>query len=879
MRRFVFHSIFILTAITILYSCSPTKNTALRRFYNNLVSRYNIYFNGSEAMQQGVLQLVNNHKDDFSGIISLFPYGTQQEADAVRPLMDRAYEKGSKVIINRSMLFRGVEYNNWVDDSYLLIGKSYFFKKEFIAANEVFDFISRNFPKNKLRFDAQLWLAKSNIFYGRPQRADAILVNLEPFVNKGETSKEVRSMFPIVKAYLLIKTDRLKPASEYLEKALKEKQNRRTRIRLNFVAGQVNQRLGENQKAIDFYLRTLRLAPPYELAFNARLFAAECYDTSLGKNDNIIAELFKMIKDSKNKDYLDRIYYALANIELKKGNNDKAIEYLKLSASSSTVNNIQKGFTYKKLSELFFSLQKYQETKIYLDSTIAFLPKEHEQFKSIEEKSKILTDLVANLHTIQLQDSLVKLARMSERERNAVIDNLITEHIQQEELRKEEERKKELAALLESNQRGQAPTTLPSNVWYFYNPSAVSFGKSEFTRTWGTRKLEDLWRLRVKDMQNFETADGTQKNEESGDTTALSLEQKDPRDRAFYIKDIPKTEEDINIALEKVEEAHYRAAVIYKQDLKDLPPAIELFETLLSRFPNTEFKLQTYYNLYLIFDNLKQNDSKQKYAQLITANFPESSFAKIINDPDYFKNLEKQADEVNLLYTETYNAFINNNCNLVIRNSNLALEKYSNPEMLVKFEFLKAKCLGRTKGRDSYIAQLEHILANYPESNVTALARLNLNFFTEKDSISESKGKESDTNIVKTQATQSIYTVSPSSFHLFLLLVDLKTSNIVAIREAISDFNKDAFPLSNLSVNSLFLTSTRQMVTVSRFNNQDEAIKYLRLIQNYNNLNTLTANTNPVLVVITAENYPIFFKDKNEKTYLDFFLENYINKF
>lgn len=877
MKKTLYQSFILLVIITIIHSCAPTKNTASRRFFNNLVSKYNIYFNGKEAMRVGVEQLNNNHKDDYSNILKIFPYGTEQNADAIKPMMNRAYEKGSKVILKHSMLFRNVEYNNWVDDSYILIGKSFFYKQEYIVANESFEFVSRNFPKSQSRFEAQLWLAKSHTFAGRYQRADVVLTSLEPFVDRGETSKEVKRKFPLVKADYLIRTGQYSLAAEYLEKALKEKQKRKTKIRISFIAGQLYQKIGNNQKAIFHYLNTLKLTPPYEIAFHSRLFAAECYDTSDGKNESILSELNKMIKDAKNKDYLDRIYYALANIELKKNNQAKAIEYLKLSAISSVDNNIQKGLTYKKLSELHFDMKKYQETKIYLDSTIAFLPKDYETYKEIEQKSKILTDLVENLYTIQLNDSLIKLSLMSENERNSVIDKIITEIIKKEQEEKELERQREIALLNQRNPNPQTPAIGQSNVWYYYNSAAVNFGKTEFVKIWGTRKLEDLWRLRDKELQSFDFNEIANEDLEDEETVGQSRAEQNPKDRAFYIKDIPNTPEKVEKAKEKILKSHYKAAVIYKDELKDFPPSVELFEALLKRFPDSEFELQTFYNLYLIFNQTQDNTKKQYYAQLLLTEYPESSFAKIINDPDYFANITKQADEVNLFYSQTYEAYQNNDCNTVTKNSNIAIDKYSSTEVIAKFEYLKALCIARTKNKAEYLAQLTHIVTNYPNTEVAALAQTNLDFLVEKEKDPQIEEKEGKTNDIGAEPSE-LYKVSPESFHLFILLVDLKTANLSSIREVVTDFNNEFFPTANLNLNSLFLTSTRQMLTITRFNNQEEALKYLRLIQNNTKVRSSVDPTNPTFLIITAENYPVFFKEKNEQQYLDFFKKNYEKK-
>ena len=178
----------VLFAVTLLNSCSTEKNTATRRFYHNLVSRYNIYYNGKETMIQAMSQLEQNHKDDYAEIISILQYGSEKDLESIIPLMERVSEKGSKIVLKHSMKFDGVEYNNWVKDAYLMIGKSRFFKHEYYSAIEMFDFIANNFNENQIRLDALLWKAKSNLYLGKYKECNDVLSTLESEMKKADVS-------------------------------------------------------------------------------------------------------------------------------------------------------------------------------------------------------------------------------------------------------------------------------------------------------------------------------------------------------------------------------------------------------------------------------------------------------------------------------------------------------------------------------------------------------------------------------------------------------------------------------------------------------------------------------------------------------------------
>jgi tetratricopeptide (TPR) repeat protein len=866
------YSLLIL-GIVLIWSCAPTKNTAMRRSYHNMVSRYNIYYNGRDALRQGQLQLQQNHKDDYTGILDLLQYAGENEVTSVIPMMDRASEKGSKLILKHSMNFGGNEYNRWVDDAYLLIGKARFFKRDYIGANEMFDFVSKRFTKSPIRYEALLWMAKSHLYAGKLSRCDALFGMIEPHISKGETTKWVEKNFYIIKAQYLIRSGNLEEASTCLDKALTMKQPRMKKIRITFVAGQVNQKLGRNEKALEYYQSCIKMNPPYDIAFHAKIFSAECYDAGMGGGNAILDELFKMLKDSKNKDYFDEIYYALANIELKKDNTEKGIEYLKLSVSSSVNNDLQKGLSFYKLATLHFEMKKYKESKMFYDSTLAFLPKKYENYPVIEEKAKILTGLIDNLYTIELEDSLQRLANMSEKERFAVIDKIIADLIKEEELEKQRERERQHAAMQQKDPNQQI-TQAPGSSWYFYNPSAVNYGMNEFVRMWGERKLEDLWRLADKEVSVFSEFNDPE-NPNDPETNDSVAKAKNPKDRAYYLRDIPDTPEKIAKSNEKIKMAFYKAGSIYKDELKDFIPATELFEALLQRFPINEFELQTYYNLYVLYKNLNNSSGENKYKNLILQKYPDSDFAKIITDPDYFKKIAQQSDEVKSYYKQTWQLYQDGMYQSVILFADSAIEKYNDPQLLPKFEYLKAISLAKTQGVDSMIVQLEHIVTNYPESDIRPLAENVLNYYREPGSNETSETIEGDK---ETTTSAPLYKPTPDSYHLFVLIVDVITADMNSIKALMSDHNTQYFSTKNLTVSSLFLNDKRHVLTVSRFNNQADAENYYKIFTGNTSLLDGIGSTNPVYFVISTDNYPAFYKDKDEEAYQDFFRRYYLSK-
>ena len=89
--------------IVFFAGCSPEKNTSSTRAYHNLTSHYNIYFNGEQSFIKGVEKIDNSFQNNYSQILSVFNYVDADLASQVKPQMDRAIRKATKVITLHSI--------------------------------------------------------------------------------------------------------------------------------------------------------------------------------------------------------------------------------------------------------------------------------------------------------------------------------------------------------------------------------------------------------------------------------------------------------------------------------------------------------------------------------------------------------------------------------------------------------------------------------------------------------------------------------------------------------------------------------------------------------------------------------------------------------
>jgi tetratricopeptide (TPR) repeat protein len=836
-----------------------------------------MFWNGRESYREGVAQLNKTVKDNYNDILRVNNYGNESEAQALNPYMDKAIEKASLNIERHSMYFNRREYVRWIDDSYMLIGLSYFYKQDYNKARRTFEFISGEYKDNPIRYEALLWFANSYNQLKKYKRTQSVLDNLVSEMNKDpKAPSKVQKNIPLITADMFIMQKKYSQAKEPLEDALYFNHKKNAEARIRFILGQIYQQEGELYKAMDYYKEVIRMNPPYEMAFNASINLAQSYDVRFGIDSKaIVRNLEKMLKEDKNKDFLDQIYYALADIAAKDGEDTLAVHYLKLSVARSSKNNYQKVTSALKLGNLLFEHADYKLSQAYYDTAVQVMPKDYPDYTKIKTRTEYLTELVQNLIVIETEDSLQKIAGMTKEERLAVIDKIIEELKKQEELQKElDEQMANMATLNPQTGMNQSQGQTSSGAWYFYNPSTISYGLSEFRKKWGNRKLEDNWRLSNKQAVLEVKEEEALAGSDSLSVDSTKVFSDDPHTREFYLQNLPFSDSLVALSNNRIEEAFYNLGFIYKDKLEDDKKSVESFESLLSRFPENQNRLKVYYELYRLYLKADSIAKAEEYKNLIIQLFPESDYARLILHPEYYKELEAQKNLAIDLYHKTYDDYQAGRYFSSYSTSNRALRQFDGPpEMLARFEFLRAISLGKIEIADSLQKALEALVSKYPDSDVTPLANNILNYLN--------KPVDSTGTPMVTQKEEtidfSIYEFDPDSKQLFALVVNDVNVNINALKIRISDFNQKYFSIENISITNILLNTSTHFIMVGNFNSIPEALKYYNAIMAddyvFSNLSQDVYNG----FILAQENYPVFYKDKDINKYLAFFRENYLD--
>ncbi|MBN2669424.1 MAG: tetratricopeptide repeat protein [Bacteroidales bacterium] len=901
----------LFVAVILLWACSTKKNTGFRRAYHNMNARYNAYFNGKESYKEGVHYMENNLQDDYSDILNVFLYD-DASAGSTGSQMQRAEQKAAKVIKKHSItakpkrkkgtktdkekaFYELKEYNKWVDNSYLLMGKAYFVEKNYKEAEINFTWILSEYPTMESRFDAMIWLARTYIQKKQYDKALDYLQRVE--AEKEFPEKRLNSQLFTTYADLYIKQKRYNEAIPWLEMAIQEKDKKLYKRRYKYIIAQIYQKEGQDQKAVEMYKEVIKMHPPYQMEFSAKINSAGLFDKNSGDSKTIRKYLDKMIRDEKNKDFLDQIYYAIAQIDMKENLVDDGIEHYQLSAQKSVSNNNQKGKSYLALGDIYFQKLKYVEANAYYDSSSMFLSKSNDRYEEVVARAKNLGELVGYIKTIELQDSLLNLATMPDGQRNKIIAEIINKVIEDERKKAEEERQRQLdiAQYNENNRFGNNNST-SGGKWYFYNPAAIGMGQADFVRKWGQRRLEDNWRRKNKTINEFAISE----NGEIVEGTDTTQQKIDLKSRDYYLSQLPMTDSAQVASKNAIEEATYRLAKVYRERFVDYDKSIDTYLSLIDRFPETEYKLEAYYQLYQLYQLQKQTSLAEKYKDLILSQYPNSTPAKILTDPNYLAKQESEKNKTKDIYEKTYQAFQAKDYNKVIAFTQ-HIEK-ENPESpyIAKYKILKAQAIGATGNVDLMKSELNNVVKNYPESDEQALAefmidRINSggfkNFtvegqtaYADNSNASNNVNNNNSNNGNQTQeviaeieeiAPENLYEYDPNAPHLYIMAATGKISDLNRLKYNIIKYNLDYFLMFDFKVSDRKLTNNTKLILVKPLNDSKEAYKYLKLIRKnkdvYSEFNSLEMQQ----MIISEHNLNILLKDKDLNRYLMFFEQNY----
>lgn len=971
-QKYIFTLIIGLIA---LISCVSHKkkgeSSRLSKFYHNTTAKYNGYFNANELLEETILRLNQNHKDNYAQLLPIFPYNAVENVDAEKSNLDKIIQKASIDITLHKK-------SRWADDCYLLLCKSQYLKKDYETAESSFKYVldeftpnnlfnkdkskktlikdkkktsedkkkaekkakeaakkkaqdkikarekakkqalkdkknhktpknptettetiseplpsgdkkdkepklnnvgSKLFPHTPAFWEATIWAAKNLTERAKYYESEQILRSIAKDPN---TPKSTYGDLYATLANNFVRQKKFDQAIEALILATQYTKSKKTKARYAYILGQLYQQNKRPIASDEYFTQCSKLRPSYDMNLHAKMNLLLNKAQSGTPLEDVISQLNKLKKDTKNADYVSEINFTIAQIYYKENKIPETIDYLNASLWDPSAKPNQKASSYLLLAEINFENQNYLKSKYYYDSTLQSLPKNDERKSLVSRMKNNLDDIAKQIEIITLQDSLIKIGSLSVKERRALaiqikneakaklvkpqIDRQAMEFNQFQPFGADGVNNKFDA--FQDTRNGNAPNSgnPKASNFFAYDQRTLNRGRGEFEQNWGQRTLEDHWRRSNKTSFNFDVATTEETTEETKDSLEADL--------ANILKDIPDDPKKLAEAHGKIQSAMFQLGVLYREKLENFQKSKTTHTDLLERYPKTERKPDVLYYLYLNCLDLNDPGCAASYNDQIIREFPETNYAKALGDTNYVKALSVSVDVISEGYQKAYQSYNNHQYEQAF--TELQIIKTKMPPghpLMPKVALLNAFCsVYNNQNKDVYINALKDVVAQFPGTPEEIKAKEMIRFL---------KGDQDAFITVTSQEIEKAqFKMEDDNVHyVFVLLFDPPAKQTDKAKIAISDYHQKYHKPENLKMSSLEfdVEKNTSLILIRKFDNRNQAMKYYNGVQRKPN-EFIPNITNYEIFAVTQNNYREILRLKSVKEYQAYFNENYLNK-
>lgn len=837
--------------LALVAACSSEQNSVTSNVYHNLTAHYNGYYYAREKIREVETAIKKSIDDDHNQILRLYP-----KLDTV---LAKTYSKDTEEAIKMaSISIQRHPNSRWVDDNYLMVGLARMYSCDFVNAIQTFKYVNTKSKDLNTRHRALIYLIRTFTENEQFDKAEEAF----RFLEKEKLSKENSKILFMEKAYYYQVRgdyDNMVRNLAHVDSLLTKSDERG---RTYFIIGQVYQKLGFGSEAYNYYRKCINTNPTYEIDFYARLNMAQVARLDDSHDVKELRRQFeKMLNDTKNLEFKDKIYYELAEFERKQGNLNEAISNYKFAAHAGSNKRIQ-GSAFLRLGQIHFdSLKKYSLAKNYYDSAVSALPRDFENYDNIKKRQEVLGEFAKYTETIQWQDSLLYMASIDSVILRVQLDSVLASRkkLEEESTRKKKRRTGSGGGNNQNNPFFLEDSNATSD-WYFGNPSAVGSGQTEFQRVWGNIKLEDNWRRSNKTTINEDI--GNEVAAADGAQTANTSKPTDnaPNEVDKIFTQLPLTEVDKQKSLDKIEDAYFNLGDLFFLQLNEKNNAQNTYVTLLDRFPKSKFKPEVLYKLYLI-NSEANKDKAARYYQDLVQNYPNSNFTRLLLNPDYLKETSAAAEKQKEIYKVAYRDFENGQIKSSQEKLNEAFQ-LGETGFSPQLNLLKILITGKTEDINRYQLELNEFLKKYPDDPLKPYAQKLL-----------ASSKDLQQKLEKSRSIRYVNSLDEPHYFVISHLQRSKISDNLAT--LLENFINQYYKGSKLKTSNLILNETYVLTMVSEFPDQLSAVDFFDKFNNQTWADNTLSTHKFDIFVITKDNSDILYRTKALDEYLTFFDRNY----
>ena len=771
---FRYNKIIILLILFLLSSCNA---------YKSISSKYNILYNGELFLNEGINQLRDSYKENFWEILPVIKENniTNSLPDYPTKNFLKSEEKAIKVI--QKMGDDNNLESEYINEAYLLLGKSRFFDKRYISALQAFNYLIKQNDKSELWIEAFYWKTLINI---NLEQFDTAISSVNKLLKDDAISNKSKQKLYSLKSEVYYKKKDYNKLIESLKNTIKNSIDKDELRRYKYIIGQTFLSLKEKDSASTYFKDAINI--------NASKFSDIYLDTelkiSLINNNDYDSDYFKK-KLNQPRNYLSKgkiNYYYAKNFIIK----EDLIRGKTLLKNALKENqddeNLEKNIYYE-LFNINLIEKDYLNANSYLDSVIILTDNSSKTFFTLNkkrEKLNIITDL---------------------EKQNKLIDSLLyLNSLDQEALEK---------VLNQSQEPNTLEIKLRDNnlnimgVFYFNNRTAINNGQKQFIRTWGKRERADNWRFSTNNFSNQTESKPINIVKESNNIGSNEL-------KTF----VQFSENQIDSLYKILNTNYFKKGLYLFEYLDDFESSLESFLNIDKDLVTDSEYIQSRYYLYRIFSSglLKNEKETVKIKNLIIKNYPNSIYAKMLLNNKYENKIE-----FNKYMDSLKNNLNDKKLNTVIKSIDSVLPLLSTRKDRYDLLLFKSDIEAKSKGIENYLKTLRELIQMFPEmSNSLVEKTLLIENYINQKSLSIKDETYVSFIVVKNEDDPE----NKNNNKLKLVKYDNRYSlisfyNFKSKNEARYKLEETIKKYKNLSNNKYFVISTPQYINMLIFKTLD----------------------------------------------------------
>ena len=661
----------LIFSAVIIISCSSKKEPVIS--LKPVKAKYNILYNGNLFLDEGVKKLEDLYSENYWDVLPPIVRNNVLELESDYPTKNftRSEEKAIKVI-QRFGNENNVD-SDYINNAYLLLGKSRFYDKRFISSLQAFNYITKQEKTSNVWYDATFWKALINSNLGQKSLAISLI---DKAINKKSISNENKSKLLLAKSEINHTYKDYDSLIFNLKKSIAFSKDKNQNARSSFIIGQVYMDRGLKDSAKVYFTKTISLHKNKGsgLVINSKLFNLNLNKTSNEK------DFSKLSSNLRSFGQVARINFYNAKKLIQTNEDDKAKKLLK---QAIRINEKDKNLFTNAYNELYLIELKnknYLSSSNYLDTLITYYEPNSKSYLILNEqrdKLNLIADLVKQNKEI---DSLIYMSQFSDAEINLIIN-----------------KENESNSFLEKNINYSSQNI---SSFYFENNLAVQNGKRIFLIKWGNRSNVDNWRTNAVGSLN----------------TGLQNENKqNPVKELKSYNNLPRSPKEKD-SLKNISNENFSKLGLYLYEyFNDKTSSEEVLSKveLKGKVGVKEF-LQSKYYLYQIYSSNELNDPKKalEIKNFINSKYPSSQFAKFLRNQQLETLSENTKDSLlDHIKEKTASNKYSQALNIIDSLMNVS----SSRDFRFNMYEQKLSIIGRIYKLDRYLDELKNISVLYPE--------------------------------------------------------------------------------------------------------------------------------------------------------------------